>query len=180
MPLISRVNRTHRVHMMQRSVNSVIVLDECRGLFGGVFFSSTIRALGPAVLVAVVLQLALAGLVAHRAVERVVEEQPFERVGLRLLRALAGLARPSCSSGRRAGRASDGSRLSYSPVTMTVPSFTGVWQPGKTFGCIVTLPSFRSPTSTRHMRQTGDDGQRRVPAVVRDEHARRARPPGCS
>src|SRR5437764_13880677 len=41
-PLISRVNRTRRVHMMQRSVNSVIVLESC-GLFGGVFFTSTIR-----------------------------------------------------------------------------------------------------------------------------------------
>src|SRR5262245_10340361 len=41
-PLLSRVNRTHRVHMMQRSVNSVILLDRC-GLFGGVFFTSTIR-----------------------------------------------------------------------------------------------------------------------------------------
>src|ERR1043165_2596288 len=36
-PLISRVNRTHRVHMMQRSVNRVILLDRS-GLFGGVFF----------------------------------------------------------------------------------------------------------------------------------------------
>ena len=35
-PEISLVNRTHRVHMMQRSVNSVILLDNC-GLFGGVF-----------------------------------------------------------------------------------------------------------------------------------------------
>src|SRR3954447_14343169 len=33
-PEISRVNRTHRVHMMQRSVNSVILLDNS-GLFGG-------------------------------------------------------------------------------------------------------------------------------------------------
>jgi hypothetical protein len=41
-PEISRVNRTHRVHMMQRSVNSVI-FDEMPGLFGGVFFWSTIR-----------------------------------------------------------------------------------------------------------------------------------------
>src|SRR4051812_28003231 len=32
-PEISRVNRTHRVHMMQRSVNSVI-FDEMCGLFG--------------------------------------------------------------------------------------------------------------------------------------------------
>src|SRR5882724_6932547 len=41
-PEISRVNRTHRVHMMQRSVNSVILLDSC-GLFDGVFFTSTMR-----------------------------------------------------------------------------------------------------------------------------------------
>src|SRR5947209_8341166 len=41
-PLNSRVNRTHRVHMMHRSVNSVILLDRW-GLFGGMFFSSTIR-----------------------------------------------------------------------------------------------------------------------------------------
>src|SRR3954467_2998062 len=41
-PEISRVNRTHRVHMMQRSVKSVILLESC-GLFGGVFFTSTMR-----------------------------------------------------------------------------------------------------------------------------------------
>src|SRR2546430_13033119 len=41
-PLTSRVNRTQRVHMMQRSVNSVIV-ELISGLFGGVFFGSTIR-----------------------------------------------------------------------------------------------------------------------------------------
>src|SRR3954451_13905203 len=41
-PLISRVNRTHRVHMMHRSVNRVILLESC-GLFGGVFLTSTIR-----------------------------------------------------------------------------------------------------------------------------------------
>ncbi len=64
---------------MQRSVNSVMVLDSF-GLFGGVFFTSTIRDSRPAVLVAEVLQLALAGFVAHRAVERVVQQQPFERV----------------------------------------------------------------------------------------------------
>src|SRR5437762_13970779 len=41
-PEISRVNRTHRVHMMQRSVNRVIVLDNC-GLLGGVFLRYSIR-----------------------------------------------------------------------------------------------------------------------------------------
>ena len=41
-PLISRVNRTQRVHMMQRSVKSVILLESC-GLFRGVFLTSTIR-----------------------------------------------------------------------------------------------------------------------------------------
>ena len=100
------------------------------GLFGGVFFSSIIRLVGAAELVAVVLQLALAGLVAHRAVERVVEQQAFERLRL-------GVPSPS-------------SLL----VTMTVPSLAGVWQAGTTRGCMATVPSgFFSPTSTRHIRQ---------------------------
>src|SRR5256885_16927505 len=38
-PLTSRVNRTHRVHMMQRSVNRVILLEMC-GLVGGGFFAA--------------------------------------------------------------------------------------------------------------------------------------------
>src|SRR6516225_10770716 len=41
-PLISRVKRTQREHMMQRSVNRV-TLSPMYGLFGGVFFSSIIR-----------------------------------------------------------------------------------------------------------------------------------------
>ena len=36
------MNRTHRVHMMQRSVKSVILLEMC-GLLGGVFLTSTMR-----------------------------------------------------------------------------------------------------------------------------------------
>src|SRR5690242_18406841 len=40
-PLISRVKRTQREHMMQRSVNSVIFELMC-GLLGGVFFGSII------------------------------------------------------------------------------------------------------------------------------------------
>ena len=47
---------------------------------------------GAAVLEAVILELALAGFIAHGAIERVVDEQAFERVGLGLLRAFAGLA----------------------------------------------------------------------------------------
>jgi hypothetical protein len=35
-----------------------------------------------------------------------------------------------------------------------MPSFTGVWQPGSSFGRMTTVPSgFLSPTSTKHMRQ---------------------------
>src|SRR5262245_16246024 len=41
-PAISRVNRTHREHMIQRSVKSVIFELMC-GLLGGVFFRSIIR-----------------------------------------------------------------------------------------------------------------------------------------
>ena len=41
-PLISRVKRTQREHMMQRSVNSVMCSPMC-GLLGGWFFSSIIR-----------------------------------------------------------------------------------------------------------------------------------------
>src|SRR5579883_1813136 len=41
-PATSRVNRTHRVHMMHRSVNRVI-FELIPGLFGGVFFGSIIR-----------------------------------------------------------------------------------------------------------------------------------------
>ncbi len=39
---ISRVKRTQREHMMQRSVNSVMCSPMC-GLFGGVFLSSIMR-----------------------------------------------------------------------------------------------------------------------------------------
>ena len=40
-------------------------------------------------------------------------------------------------------------------VTITVPSFAGVWQPGTSFGIIEILPvaASRVPVSTRHMRQ---------------------------
>ena len=40
-------------------------------------------------------------------------------------------------------------------VTITVPSFTGVWQPGTSLGTIVILPvsASRWPVSIRHMRQ---------------------------
>src|SRR5947209_14530386 len=41
-PAISRVKRTHREHMMQRSVNSEMC-SPTFGLLGGVFFSSIIR-----------------------------------------------------------------------------------------------------------------------------------------
>src|SRR5437868_12048583 len=41
-PDTSRVKRTQREHMMQRSVNRLIV-SLMYGLFGGVFFSSTMR-----------------------------------------------------------------------------------------------------------------------------------------
>ena len=49
-------------------------------------------------------------------------------------------------------------RLSFTSwllVTITVPSFAGVWQAGTSFGTIVTLPvaASRVPVSTRHMRQ---------------------------
>ncbi len=52
---------------------------------------------------------------------------------------------------------------------MTVPSFTGVWQPGTSFGCIATVPSgFLSPTSTRHIRQLATTDSAGMPAVVRN------------
>jgi len=49
-------------------------------------------------------------------------------------------------------------RLSFTAllsVTMTVPSRTGVWQPGTSLGTIVTLPvaASRCPVSMRHIRQ---------------------------
>ena len=86
-------------------------------------------AVAAAVVEAVVLQEALARLVAGRAIERMIEQQVFER---RLLGRLHLLA----------------------VGDDTVPSFTGVWQPGTSFGCITIVPSgFFSPTSTRHIRQ---------------------------
>src|SRR5205085_2806415 len=53
-------------------------------LVGRQVFGIDHPASGAAEAVAVVLQLALAGLVAHRAVERVIEEQRFQRLLLRL------------------------------------------------------------------------------------------------
>ena len=40
-------------------------------------------------------------------------------------------------------------------VTITVPSLTGVWQPGTSLGTIVILPvaASRWPVSMRHIRQ---------------------------
>jgi hypothetical protein len=40
-------------------------------------------------------------------------------------------------------------------VTITVPSLTGVWQPGTSLGTIVILPvsASRWPVSIRHIRQ---------------------------
>ena len=73
---------------MQRSVNSVM-LSPMSGLFGGVFFSSIIRLWRLAEAVAVVLQHAFAGLVADGAIERMVEQDAFERL-------LLGVA---CASG---------------------------------------------------------------------------------
>ena len=52
---------------------------------------------------------------------------------------------------------------------MTVPSFTGVWQPGTSFGCIAIVPSgfFCADLDQAHPA-TRHDRQRRMPAIVRN------------
>ena len=87
---------------------------------GFLCLSSSKRLCDAAVLIGVVLQLALAGLVADGAVERVVDQQVLHDL------LLVG---------------DDPGAL----VWTTMPSRTGVWQDGTSFG----MPS----TSTRQMRQ---------------------------
>ena len=153
-PEISRVKRTQREHMMQRSVNSV-TLSPMYGLFGGVFFSSIIRLCGSAEVVAEVLQHALAGLVADGAIERMIEQQiPSSVCAWASLALLAVGDDDGAVLGRRLaaghdlGLHGDGAvGLAFADLDQAHPA-------------------------------TGDDGQRRVPAVVRDEHAAPSGPPG--
>src|SRR5262245_49216103 len=103
-------------------------------------------ALGMAELVAVVLQLALAGLVADGAVERVVEEQGFERLGL-------------CGLGLRRVGDDDGAILDRSLAAGDDLRLHGGL-------AVLHLADFDEAHAA-----TGDDGQGGVPAVVRDQDA---------
>ena len=78
----SWLKRTQRKHEMQRSRSSAISDDRSRG-FGKWRLVSTKRVVAGAELEGAVLQRALAALVAHRAVERVVLEQELEHAVLR-------------------------------------------------------------------------------------------------
>ena len=78
----------------------------------------------------IILQMAFAGFVANRAVDRMIDQQRFFHL------------RPAFFTA---------SLL----VTNTVPSLAGVWQAGTSFGIIVMAPvsALRVPVSTRHIRQ---------------------------
>ena len=107
-----------------------------------------------AVFEAVILEAALAGLIADRAVERVINQQEFHDHLL-----MFDWTFP----------------LS---VTITVPSLAGVWQPGTIFGNHLDLAGlrvFRPDLDLAHPA-VRDDREGRMPAVVRDvvaEHLRR-------
>ena len=107
--------------------------------------SSTNRWTGLAVLIAIVLQAALAGLVADGAVERVVEQQVLHDHPLVFL---------------DLGAVGD----EHGPV------LGGVWQPGTSLGIILISPVLGSlvPISISHIRQLATTDERRVPAVVGD------------
>ena len=83
-PATSSANRVQRLHWMQRSRSSSTSSEMGMG-FSKWRFSSTNRALARAVGQGLVLQGALAPLVAHRAVERVVDQQELEDAVLGLL-----------------------------------------------------------------------------------------------
>ncbi len=74
-PLISRVNRTQRLHITQRSTNSVTVSPMSRRRLVKGWMSA--RRCVLAVLEVIVLQVALAGLVADRAIDRMIDQQVF-------------------------------------------------------------------------------------------------------
>ena len=81
-PLISRVNRTQRLHITQRSTNSVTVSPRLAPPAGERL------DVGPPLVLAVfevkILQLAFAGFVADRAIDRMAEQQVFLDHGPRL------------------------------------------------------------------------------------------------
>ena len=105
-PAISSENRVQRWHRTQRSRSSRICVEIAIGL-GNVRLTSTNRVLGAAVAHRLVLQRALAALVAHRAVQRVVDEQQLHDAVLRLVGHRRGVlrldhhARASASSVQR-------------------------------------------------------------------------------
>src|SRR5262249_51416686 len=103
-------------------------------------------AVGMAVAVAIVLQLALAGLVAYRTIERVIEEQALERLGLGRLGSRAiGDDDGVVESGRLAGRYDLG------------------WDDHLAIGL-----AFADLDETHPA--TGHHGESGVPAVMGDEH----------
>ena len=132
--------------MMQRSVNSV-TLSPMYGLFGGVFFSSIIRLCG----------------LPKLKVKSCSRHSP-------------ALSQTGQSSGwlrRMPSRVCAWAYLAFLLlVTMTVPSLAGVWQPGTTLGCMADgAVGLAFADFDQAHAAAGDDGERRVPAVVRNEHA---------
>ena len=94
-PSISRMKRTHRVHRMQRLRFSISVGPKSTSAFtpspSNTRRGKSMRLSARAERVREILQRALAALVAHRAVERVIDEQELEDAGARLRR--LGVAR---------------------------------------------------------------------------------------
>ena len=88
-PATSEAKRVQRAHWMQRSRSSSTRSEMAMG-FSKWRFSSTKRRLARAVGQRLVLQRALAALVADRAVERVVGQQELEHAVLGLLHLLRG------------------------------------------------------------------------------------------
>ena len=83
-PAICWENRVHRAHSTHRSRSSSTSVDSGIGL-GKVRFTSVEARLGAPGGHRLVLQRALAALVAHRAVQRMVDQQQFHHAALRLL-----------------------------------------------------------------------------------------------
>ena len=89
-PSISRMKRTHRVQRMQRLRLSISVGPKSTSALDPLAIEDAPREVHPAFrgaeAVGEILQRTLAALVAHRAVERVVDEQELEDAGSRLRR----------------------------------------------------------------------------------------------
>jgi hypothetical protein len=116
------------------------------------------------VLVVVVLQLALAGLVADGAVDRVVEQQELLHVGLRLVTSALSLLTSMPSARRLLARGLElGLAVGDVVVLLRVPLR----------GCRASSPSGDRGDLHQAHAAVGRDAEAGVPAVVRDLDARR-------